>query len=739
MSNSICLNGPPFSITGNTSLSGLDFSFSFEFDKDADRNEVRLFEWYLDGELMLGYDVQIVAGTLSCGDHTIGGRILTADGWSGVNELLFQTCARPQTLNISGEDTVEEGDSATYQVLGTYADGVVKDLTSDYIFTCTAGEFAGATLTVPPNGTPGDTRTATITATKSGETPITKQITIVDTTVPLSVYIDGPDEVDEGSSATFYVRAKYGDGTILNQTDQYAFTCTEGQFNGSTLTISPNGVPNDNRQALVTAKKAGSPDLSKPITIIDKTLPILIIIDGPASVGEGSSAAYHVIATYGNGTTADLSTSYTYSCTEGVFEGLILSVPANDVPHDTRAATISASLNEGVPLTKQITIVDTTQPVSFAITGPDTVDEGGSATYHVIATYGNGTTDDLSSEYNFWCTEGDGNFDDNILHVQIDNIPNNTRAATVYASYDGGEPLTKNITIINTTQPASFAISGPSSVNEGDSATYQVIATYANGTTADFTAQYIFTSTVGTFSGAVLTIPTNTTAGDSRLATITASRSGFTSLTKQISVLDTTNVLGVLVVDIYNVNPLDVIAFIDNAEVAENHQAAHTGANIIPASVSATFAKENLILDSDFTSQAISPSVKDALILASDFINQTTLNWRFEFNIGKLVTNYPGTANFVFYIKGRGSVAQAITGTYVTKQYKTNMTLSGSPGTYIPSTDGNDAIITQTYHTNVVAGRNGDFTESVLTNILKLVYNTASKTVSVTTYPIATP
>ncbi|MDB4922067.1 hypothetical protein [Mucilaginibacter sp.] len=165
---------------------------------------------------------------------------------------------------------------------------------------------------------------------------------------------------------------------------------------------------------------------------------------------------------------------------------------------------------------------------------------------------------------------------------------------------------------------------------------------------------------------------------------------------------------GILVVDLFNNATLNVIGLIDNAEVAYSHVAAYAGVNIIPAGAEPA----------------------NALVLASDFIDQPTLNWRFEFNIAKLLTNYPQSTSFVFYIDGRASAPVAVFGAFILKTFASQMTLIGSAGSYIPSVSGNNLGSSVSFTSDLVGGADGSHTEADLTMIIKLVYDVASATIS---------
>jgi hypothetical protein len=283
---------------------------------------------------------------------------------------------------------------------------------------------------------------------------------------------------------------------------------------------------------------------------------------------------------------------------------------------------------------------------------------------------------------------------------------------------DDGWSGVKTIGFQNCRPAVSTIISGPDSVDEHAIGTYAVIATFSDDTSADVTDEYTLTSTDGTFSAGVFTPGANTSSVASRQATLTASKPGFADVTRQITITDATvqqydQDPGILVVDLFNNTTLNVIGLVDNAEVANNHVAAYAGNNFVPAG----------------------SQPQDALVLASDAIPQPTLNWRFQFNIAKLLTDYPSSPSFTFYVKGRGASAGPLSGAFILKTFASQMTMVNSGGANIPSVTGSNLNTITNFAGNVAAGANGSYAEADLTTILKFIYDVANKSLSCTTTP----
>jgi hypothetical protein len=255
-------------------------------------------------------------------------------------------------------------------------------------------------------------------------------------------------------------------------------------------------------------------------------------------------------------------------------------------------------------------------------------------------------------------------------------------------------------------------INGPATLDQGDSSPYTVIWSFTDGTTADMTASYTFTSGAGGFfAGNVFTAAIDASEGGPFQVTITATMPGQDPLTDIINVIDPTTTAGILVVDLYQDPTLYVIGFVSNPEVTESHVAAHSGMNIIP----------------------VGSAAAGALIVTSDCINQPSLYWRFLFNLKRLKTDYPGTASFVFDIKGAGA-AGTLNGAYILKNQLAVMEQTGSPGSYEPTTTGGGDLGTDHAFTClVVENTKNSYNEADLTTMIELTFNVADNTVSYTT------
>ncbi|MCR8560437.1 hypothetical protein KXD93_22475 [Mucilaginibacter sp. BJC16-A38] len=259
------------------------------------------------------------------------------------------------------------------------------------------------------------------------------------------------------------------------------------------------------------------------------------------------------------------------------------------------------------------------------------------------------------------------------------------------------------------TPEVTLSIMGIDPVAQNVSADYRLVADYPDGSEQDLSAQYIFSSEGGTFTGTVFRPSANVFHQQWRYTTLVAQKGGADPVTRQIGISDTAYDAGILVVELSGNASLDVIGLVDNAEVTGNHVAAYTGNNVVPGGAAVT----------------------DALVLASDAMAPGGSNWRFEFNIAKLLAAYPDTADFVFYLKGRAAAAGPVSGSFLLKTSDAVLSMDGTPGSLVPGTVGGyDFSPVVNFTSDLVDGADGDYDEAGLTMIVRLNYNVATKVIS---------
>lgn len=221
-----------------------------------------------------------------------------------------------------------------------------------------------------------------------------------------------------------------------------------------------------------------------------------------------------------------------------------------------------------------------------------------------------------------------------------------------------------------------------------------------------------FTSSAGTVNpGDTVVVEVLSSTSNSTMTSCTLTVST-TSATFNVTTV-AASVKGILVVDIFSNTTLNVYGYIDTpGATIPYQQPVYTGANFYPYT-------------------ATPATAATCWVLASDLDTDPTLKWRFEFNIAQLLATYPSATSFNLVIAGRDVSSGTINGSYSFKDASDSvMIMSGSPGTYLPSTTGT-FIGSVTYSGKaVVAGANGTYGIGIGAPILTFVYDVSLNTIT---------
>ena len=185
--------------------------------------------------------------------------------------------------------------------------------------------------------------------------------------------------------------------------------------------------------------------------------------------------------------------------------------------------------------TQSVTIVNVAATLtSIAVSGPSSVNEGGTGTYTATATWSDSSTTSVTPT---WSASLGTISARGAVHRAVGDVEPDGDAST--ASYTSGgvtKTATQSVTVVNVAATlSSIAVSGPSSVNEGGTGTYTATGTWDNGTTAAITPTWSVNSTYATItSGGVLTAATVTS---NQAVTVTATYGGRTG-TMSVTIVD---------------------------------------------------------------------------------------------------------------------------------------------------------------------------------------------------------
>ena len=202
-----------------------------------------------------------------------------------------------------------------------------------------------------------------------------------------------------------------------------------------------------------------------------------------------------------------------------------------------QTASIGASYTSGGvtrTASQSVTVVNVAATLtSIAVSGPSSVNEGGTGTYTATATWSDSSTTSVTPTWS--ASLG------TISAAGLFTAPSVTanQTASIGASYTSGgvtRTASQSVTVVNVAATlTSIAVSGPSSVNEGGTGTYTATGTWDNGTTAAITPTWSENSSYATITpGGVLTASAVTS---NQTVTVTASYGGRTG-TMSVTIVD---------------------------------------------------------------------------------------------------------------------------------------------------------------------------------------------------------
>lgn len=276
-----------------------------------------------------------------------------------------------------------------------------------------------------------------------------------------TITINGPDTVDEFTTANYTLTGVLTDGSSLNPTPFSTWSLITGN---TAATLNQSGVlttnyVNSDTAATIqvtTVYREATVVTTKSVTVVNGPVLVNIDIIGPDLIQEGTTGQYTVIGHFNNNTTLNLSAYTSWGITQGnayatVNSGGLVSntsVPSNQIVRISATANYRA---ETVSNTLDITIVNNVELVSITITGDASLIEGDSASYVATGHYSDGSTATITSSVLWSVVEP-------VLYASISNgnlntigVTGSNKTITLSAlSQATGISGTKSVTIINT-------------------------------------------------------------------------------------------------------------------------------------------------------------------------------------------------------------------------------------------------------------------------------------------------
>ena len=421
---------------------------------------------------------------------------------------VIDTTVYPVSAEVLGAVSVDEGQTETYTLQVTFSDASVQVMAvTDWASTNAAAAVINATtglMQATANVIGDGTTSISASYTANGTTVSdSANVTIVDQTVyPVSAVIIGANTVDELASSTYAMSVTFDDTSVVTMpvTDWAidvpaagSINATTGEFTAASNATQANIVTNVSASYTLDGATVSA---SKAIGVVDTTpYPVSAVISGLASVGEGASTNYVFTVTYTDASVVIVSPadwSIDNATAGAIVAGTGAFTASGDVTADQNG-TISASYFESgitVSDTLAITVTDDIWvPVSLAINGAASVDEGQSSLYTLTVTYDNAQTATVTATD--WALSnaaaGSINATSGLLttaDVTADQVGNITASYT-----ENGATVndTLAVTVNYLAVPVSAVIIGSATVNESDSDGYLFRVTFDDASVSDVT------------------------------------------------------------------------------------------------------------------------------------------------------------------------------------------------------------------------------------------------------------
>lgn len=435
----------------------------------------------------------------------------------------------PTGLIVSGAASLMENTSQQYTVKVQFSDGTSRALN--------AGELTGWTVsgtghTISASGllaageVAADTTVAVTAKATVQSIALTGKMDVLVRNVfvnePSYIVITGPTTVNENTDTQFQADVYYLDGAVRSVALGEMKSWTVSGFGSMTV------------QGML---KAGSVTADSPVTItltvlIDgKTLtdthnvtikdipaptPSHIVITGATSVNEGSTSQFQADVYFTDGTVRAIipaeMTQWSVDA-NGTIDATGRFTAAAVVGDQPAVLTLKATVDGKVMTdTHNLTVKDSNPSVLNAIIkGTTPINENTSSSYTAVLRLSN-NTEVAPTKYIKWeVLSGVGSFADPLIGTLV--VPKvmatQITKIKVTVEYNGTQySSTLDVTVTNLSNIMSMALVGPASINEGLNATYKMVATMEDGTTADFTTptlSFVQATSAATISGQKVT------------------------------------------------------------------------------------------------------------------------------------------------------------------------------------------------------------------------------------------
>jgi uncharacterized protein YjdB len=339
------------------------------------------------------------------------------------------------------------------------------------------------------------------------------------TLVSISVTPYSPANLAVGSTQRFVATGIYSDGTTPNITSQVTWTSSNNSI-ASIATGLATGVAVGSTSITATESGITSPAVTLTVITSASNLSSIAVTPAfPADLGVDASLQFAAIGTYTSGTTADITSSVTWSSSSPTVATIFANGSATGQGSGTTniTAILSGVTSPSVKLTvKAVSSIMIVPAVSHNL------DVGATQQFSAIGNYSDGSSADISPQV-MWASSNP-----QVATIYANGLATAVSAGTANITATLGG-VTSPATALAVQPLSSIAVSpsAPNNLAVGATQNFTAIGTYADGSLMNITSQVTWSSTVP----GITTIAAGGTATGvkSGTANITASLAGITS------------------------------------------------------------------------------------------------------------------------------------------------------------------------------------------------------------------